>query len=105
MFRVAIAFVIAMAIALLWAAASEHSFEHDLRITTLTLGLVLIGMAAVGRGSNFERAMDFGATEAFWGRVPGMSSTRRTGEDPTLSPGAVFVLSGATLLALGLFVL
>ena len=49
--------------------------------------------------------MDFGVTEAYWGRVPGMSSIRRTGEDPTLSPGAVFVLSGAALLALGLFVL
>ena len=103
--RVAIAFVIAVAIAALWAAVSEHSFRHDLRVTTITLGLVLIGMAAIGRGSNFERAMDFGVTEAYWGRVPGMSSTRRTGEDPTLSAGAVFFLSGAALLALGLFVL
>ena len=103
--RVAIAFVVALALALLWAAVSEHSFRHDLRITTLTLGLLLIGMAAIGRGSNFERAMDFGVAEAYWGRIPGMSSTHRTGEDPTLSPGAVFALSGAALLALGLFVL
>ena len=102
--RVVVSFAIAFVIALIWAAISEHSFRHDLRITTLTLGLLLMLMAAIGRGSNFERAMDFGATHQL-GRVPGMSSTQRTSEDPTLTPGAVFFFSGAALLALGLFVL
>ena len=52
-----------------------------------------------------DRAMDFGVTERFWGRVPGMSTVNRTGEDPTLTPGAVFVFTGAALLAFGLFAL
>jgi hypothetical protein len=102
--RVAIGFVIALVLAAIWALVSDHSFTHDLRITTLTIGLLLMLMAAIGRGSNFERAMDFGVTQEL-GRVPGMSSIHRTGEDRTLTPGAVFFFSGAALLALGLFVL
>ena len=97
--------VIALAIAVLWAAVSDHSFMHDLRITTLTIGLLLLLMGAIGRGSNFERAMDFGVTHQYWGRVPGMSSVRSAPEDPTLTPSAVFFLTGLPLLALGLFVL
>ena len=103
--RVSVSLVIALLIAAIWAAVSDHSFTHDLRITTLTIGLLLMLMAAIGRGSNFERAMDLGATQQYFGRVPGMSSIHRTGEDPTLTPGAVFFFSGAALLALGLFVL
>ena len=102
--KVLLGAIIALALAALWAAVSEHSFQHDLRVTSLTIGLALLLMAAIGRGSNFDRAMDFGTTRAYWGRVPGMSSLERTGEDPTLTPGAVFFLSGAALLALGLFV-
>ncbi len=34
-----------------------------------------------------------------------MSTIERTGEDPTLTPGAVFVFTGAALLAFGLFAL
>ena len=103
--RVVLSFVIALVIAAIWAAVSDHSFTHDLRITTLTIGLLLMLMGAIGRGSNFERAMDFGAMQEYLGHVPGMSSIHRTGEDPTLTPGAVFFFSGAALLALGLFVL
>ena len=103
--RVAIAFVIALALAALWAAVSEHGFVHDLRTTCLVLGVIALGMGAIGRGSNFERAMDFGVTRTYWGRVPGMSTLQRTGEDPTLTPGAVFFLTGLALLALAVFVL
>ena len=34
--KIALGFLIALALAALWAAVSEHSFGHDLYITTLT---------------------------------------------------------------------
>ena len=102
--RVAIGFVIALVIAVLWATVSEHSFLENLRVTTLSVGVLLLLMAGIGRGSNFDRAMDYGVA-AHLGRIPGMSTIQRTPEDPTLTPGAVFALTGVALLALGLFVL
>ena len=103
--RVAVGIVFALVVAVLWAAVSGHSFGQDLRVTTLSVGIVLLLMAAIGRRSNFDRAMDFGAAHQYWGHVPGMSSIQRTGEDPTLTPGAVFASTGTVLLALGRFVL
>ena len=49
--------------------------------------------------------MDAGVTQAAWGRIPGVSTLERRGEDPTLRPGIVFVLSGLALLAFAFFVL
>jgi hypothetical protein len=97
--KVVIGFLVALTLAALWAAASEHSFKFDLRNTSLIVGAFAILMGAIGRGSNFDRGMDFGVTQAAWGRIPGLSTIKRTGEDPTLSPGAVLVLTGAALIA------
>ena len=102
--RIVLGFLVALAIAALWAAVSEHSFTHDLYVTTLTLGCALLLMGAIGRGSNFDRGMDFGVTQAAWGRIPGVSTLERRGEDPTLKPGIVFALSGLALLAFAFFV-
>jgi hypothetical protein len=102
--KIVLGFVIALALAGLWAAVSEHSFSHDLYVTTLTIGCALLLMGAIGRGSNFDRGMDFGVTQAAWGRIPGLSSLERRGEDPTLNPGIVFVLTGLSLLAFAFFV-
>jgi len=103
--KVAIGFAVALVFAALWAAVSVHGFEHDLRDTSLIVGGLALAMGAIGRGSNFDRAMDFGVTQTYWGRVPGMSTLERRGEDRTLTAGAVFFLTGLALLALGLFVL
>ena len=102
--KIVLGFVVALLLAVLWAAVSEHSFSHDLYVTTLTLGCALLLMGAVGRGSNFDRGMDASVTQAVWGRIPGMSTLNRRGEDPTLNPGIVFVLSGLALLAFAFFV-
>ena len=102
--KIALGFLIALALAVLWAAVSEHSFGHDLHITTLVLGCALLAMGAIGRGSNLDRGMDASATQAAWGRIPGVSSLNRRGEDPTLNTGIVFVLTGLALLAFALFV-
>jgi len=103
--RIAVGFVVALGVAALWAAVSAGSFAHALRITCLTIGCLALIMGAIGRGSNFERHMDLGATQQFWGRVPGMSSLQPKGEDPTLSPGVVFFATGLVMLAFAFFVL
>jgi hypothetical protein len=102
--KIVLGFVIALVLASAWAAVSEHSFSHDLYVTTLTLGGALLLMGAIGRGSNFDRGMDAGVTQAAWGRIPGVSTLNRRGEDPTLNPGVVFVLAGLALLAFAMFV-
>ena len=102
--RILLAFLVALLLATVWATVSEHSFSHDLYVTTLTLGCALLLMGAVGRGSNFDRGMDASVTQAVWGRIPGVSTLNRRGEDPTLNPGAVFVLAGLALLAFAFFV-
>ena len=102
--KIVLGFLIALALAALWAAVSEHAFSHDLYITTLTLGCALLVMGAIGRGSNFDRGMDASVTQAAWGRIPGVSSLNRRGEDPTLNPGIIFALTGLALLAFALFV-
>ena len=102
--KILLGVVIALALAGLWALTSKHSFSHDLYVTTLTIGCALLLMGAIGRGSNFDRGMDFGVTQAAWGRIPGFSSLERRGEDPTLNPGIVFVVSGLALLAFAFFV-
>jgi hypothetical protein len=103
--KVGMGLIVALALATLWAVVGEHSFVHDLRITCSTLGGVALVMGAIGRGSNFERRMDYGVTEQYWGRVPGLSTLQRRGEDPTLAPGAVFFLTRVALLCFGFFVL
>ena len=103
--RIVGAFLVALLLAVLWAAVSEHAFSHDLYVTTLTVGCALLLMGAIGRGSNFDRGMDASVTQAAWGRIPGVSTLNRRGEDPTLNPGVVFVATGLALLAFALFVL
>jgi hypothetical protein len=102
--KIAIAFGIALLIAVLWAAISQHSFVHDLRLTCLIVGAFTIVMGAMGRSTPFERRLDYGITEAAWGRVPGVSSLKFNPEDPTLTPGAVFFGAGLALLAFAIFV-
>src|SRR4051794_20714806 len=102
--KVLVGIILALAVALVWAAVSQYSFTRNLHITTLVIGGLLIVMGAIGSGSNLDRGMDFGVTQAAWGRIPGVSTTTRTGEDPTLRPGIVLVLTGAALIAFGIFV-
>jgi heme O synthase-like polyprenyltransferase len=103
--KIAIAFVVAVAIAGIWAALSEHSFRHDFRTTCLLVGAFTLLTGAIGRNNAFERRMDYGITEKAWGRIPGISTLKLNPEDPSLTPGAVLGGAGLALLAVGLFVL
>jgi hypothetical protein len=99
--RIAIAFGCAFLLAAVWAALSEHGFWHDFRNTCWIVGALLILMAGVGRGSNFERMMDSSITQAAWGRVPGVDPLALNPEDPSLTPGAVFVGAAIALFVAG----
>jgi hypothetical protein len=103
--KIAIAFVVALVIAAIWAAISGHRFVDDFRNTCLLVGAFSVAMAAIGRNTSFERRLDYGITESAWGRVPGVSSLKLNPEDPTLTPGAVFGGAGLALFAFALFVL
>lgn len=103
--KIAIGFVIALLIALAWAAVSKHSFTTDFRNTCLLVGVLTVLMGAIGRNTPFERRMDYGITEQAWGRIPGVSTLKFNPEDPTLTAGAVFVGTGAALVAFAIFVL
>jgi hypothetical protein len=103
--KIAIGFVIALLIALGWAAISKHSFAADFRNTCLLVGAFTMLMGAMGRNSPFERRMDYGITEQAWGRIPGVSTLKFNPEDPTLTAGAVFIASGAAVLAFAIFAL
>ena len=103
--KIALGFVIALLIALVWAALSGHAFVHDLRNTCLLVGAFTLVMAGMGRGTPVERRLDYGITEKAWGTIPGVSPLKFNPEDPTLTPAAVFVGTGLALLAFGLFVL
>lgn len=102
--RIAIAFAVAFALAALWAALSKHGFWFDFRNTCWIIGAILILMAGVGRGSNVERMMDASITQAAWGRVPGVDPLKVNPEDPTLTPGAVFVGAALVLFVVGALV-
>jgi hypothetical protein len=102
--KIAIGFALALAVAVLWAVISKHGFVHDLRLTCLIVGAFTLVMAAMGRGTPFERRLDYGITEKAWGTIPGVSPLKFNPEDPTLTPAAVFVGTGLALLAFAIFV-
>ena len=103
--RIALAVVIALALAGVQAPFRGHGhFLHGFQISAVIVGALLLLMAGVGNDTNFARRMDFGITESAWGRVPGVSTLQRTGDDPTLTPGAVFGGAGAVMLVIGFFV-
>ena len=103
--KIAVAFVVALMIAIVWATLGKHSFTVELRNTCLLVGALTMLMGAMGRNSSFERRMDYGITEHAWGRIPGVSTLKLNPEDPTLTAGAVFAGAGAALLAFAIFVL
>jgi len=103
--KIAIAFVVALAFAAIQAPLRGHGhFLHGLQVSCLIVGALLLLMAAMGRGTMFERRMDSSITQAAWGRIPGVNPLEFHPEDPTLTPGAVFGGAAVALIALGIFV-
>jgi hypothetical protein len=103
--KIAVAVVIALVLALIQVPFRDNGgFVAGFQLSCIIVGAFLLLMAGVGSDSNFARRMDYGVTESALGRVPGVSTLNRTGEDPHLSAGAVFVGSGLVVLAIGFLV-
>ena len=101
-FQIAFAAAIAMIIAGLWALASGDFFDN-LRIMFLLFGGLLILLAGAGnRASTTNRTLSWKVLTGIRGFGPlAPAFVPRPGQ-PTLTASAVFVGSGAVLLALGL---
>jgi hypothetical protein len=102
--RVAIAVLAALVVAELRTLAVGGDLVHGFKVSCYVLGVLLVLMAAIGRNNPFERRMDYGITEAAWGRIPGVSTLERHPEDPTLTPGATLASAGIVVLVIAFFV-
>ena len=100
---VAIVFAIAAGAAVLLAIVSDGEFVDGLRIMALLIGALLVLMGATGGG--FSRAADAEVRQTALGRLPGIPSWAESQSDePQLSSGAAFVISGLALVAVGLVI-
>jgi hypothetical protein len=97
---VGVTLVLAVALAVVGAGG----FDRVLRVLAIAFGCLLLGMGAIGRGSNFERFSDQGAMQAAWGKIPGFDALKSHPDEPHLAPGPALALSGFVLIALGVTV-
>jgi len=103
--KIALGVGVALVLALIQTPFRAHGhFWHGFQISCLIVGALFLMMAGVGNDSTFARRMDSGVTMQALGRIPGVSTLERTGDDPTLTPGAVFVGTGVAVLVIGFLV-
>jgi heme O synthase-like polyprenyltransferase len=98
--RIAIALLIAIVLAELRTLASGGELMHTFRISLIVIGAFLLAMGAMGPGSTYDRHLS--AVGHYWAQRTGVADNAPPG--PVLTAGAVFVFSGAAVLALGLFI-
>ncbi|MDX6364900.1 MAG: hypothetical protein QOC85_3961 [Streptomyces sp.] len=99
--RVAIAVLIAIVLAELRTLATGGELMRTFRISLVLIGAVLLMLGAVGPGSTYDRHLS--AVGHYWSQLSGVDDNAPP-PGPVLTAGAVFVFSGAAVLALGLFV-
>jgi hypothetical protein len=100
--RVAVGVAIAAAVGGLWSLRQTGNAHHRFEISFLVIGAIVVMLGAMGRGSSYERYADARAGRGanyLSGLVP-----RATADEPQLAPGAVLVLTGAIVIALGFLV-
>jgi hypothetical protein len=100
--RIAVAVLVAILIAEVRAIITGGDTMHTFRIVLLLMGCVLLLLAAGGQGTMAGKKLNH---DGWWlTRAFGAFGAQTHPEDPTLSPGAVFIGSGLAVLALGLFI-
>jgi hypothetical protein len=75
--------------------------SHTFQISLIIVGALLLMMGAVGPGSNYDRRLD--VVGRYWQSRTGVADGG-VQAGPVLTAGAVFFLSGAITIALGLFI-
>jgi hypothetical protein len=99
--RIAIAVLVAIVLAELRTLASGGEVMHTFRISLVVIGALLLMMGAMGTGSTYDRHLS--AVGHYWAQRSGVDDNAPP-PGPVLTAGAVFVFSGAAVIALGLFV-
>ena len=84
---------------------SGDSFMHDFQITPWIVGALLLLMGAMGTRLDLRPPHGLGVTGHAWGASPASSTLELQRRGPTLTAGAVFVLSGVVAARVRLFVL
>jgi hypothetical protein len=99
--KIALAVLIAIVIAELRTLVSGGDRLHTFQISLIVVGALLMMMAAVGPGTNYERRV--GVMGRYWGSRTGVhDSGEPTG--PVLTTNAVLLVSGAVVILLGLLI-
>jgi hypothetical protein len=100
--RVAVGVAIAAAVGGAWSLTQSGSAHHRFQISFLVIGAVVVMLGAMGRGSSYGRAAQIRAGS----RYPSLSGLVPKGaaDEPQLAPGAVLLISGAIVVALGFLV-
>ena len=100
--KIGVAILIALVVAELRTLASGGGGDrlHTFRISLVIVGALLLMMGAVGPGSNYDRVLT--GVGRYWSQRAGVQGDEPP-PGPVLTAGAVFVLSGAIVVALGLF--
>ena len=95
----AIAVVIGLAVAALWALAHGGSFRHSVVVGFFAIGAVLMLLGAVGQ-STADRTV---FTDQTAGRIPGMPAWAQSKPgDVSVRPGALLFLAGLVLIGIGI---
>jgi hypothetical protein len=100
--RIALAVLIAVVIAEVRAVITGGDTFWTFRIVMMLLGALYLLLAGTGTGSTASRVVNWGEIAPAAGGVI-FRGFKPKPEDPTLTPSAVFIGSGLTLLALGVF--
>lgn len=98
--KVGVAVLIALVAAELRTLASGGDRLHTFQISLVIVGALLLMMGAMGPGSNYDRNLT--VVGRYWSQRSGVQHNAPQ-PGPVLTAGAVFVLSGAIVIALGLF--
>jgi hypothetical protein len=99
--KVLVAVVIAIVLAEIRTLISGGDRVHTLQISLVLIGALLLMMGAMGPGSNYDRGLS--AVGRYWSQRAGVPGDAPA-PGPVLTAGAVFVISGAVVIALGLLV-
>jgi hypothetical protein len=99
LFQLVIALCVAAVIAALWALVHGGGFIHSLHIGLYVIGALafLVGALGVGGESPAERLI---ATP----RIPGVPAFMRPDETTEVNATAIFLLTGAVVIAIAVFV-
>jgi hypothetical protein len=98
--RIGVAVLIAIVIAEIRAIAGGGDTLHTFRWVLLALGAVMLLLGGTGTGSAASQRVNWGEVTAGRGGVLFRAVQPRPNH-PRLAPGAVFIVSGVVLLALG----